>query len=340
MRFYFVTLTLVSALLLSLSGCVSTARSYGFPEQAFVFEEEQQESLNTPELTFYSKNQVITPAPNEVDDNQKIFEPLSCGETFCQMDWSGWLMRPFSSPDRQGIDLTYPYASTSDGRLAIHHGVEFPNPHGTAVRAAAGGEVIFAGIDDGGLIGPYQNFYGNVVILKHSGQFNDEDLYTLYGHLSSIDVKQGESLETGDILGKVGASGVASGSHLHFEVRYENNNYASTTNPVLWFSPLSDQNSTMTGTIAGRILDRFGKSVSETSITLQKLNTNGTVVKTYYLKTYAQDGINPHPALAENFALPDVPPGDYRLSFVVGTLYEVLFTLEPGMLGFINLQVK
>jgi hypothetical protein len=108
----------------------------------------------------------------------------------------------------------------------------------------------------------------------------------------------------------------------------------------LWFSPLVDQDSAKTGTIAGRILDRFGKPVSETSISLQKLDTTGEVEKSYYLKTYAQDGINPHPTLAENFALPDIPPGDYRLSVVVGTLYEVLFTLEPGMLGFINLQVK
>ncbi|MDW7754360.1 MAG: peptidoglycan DD-metalloendopeptidase family protein [Brevefilum sp.] len=340
MRFFFVTLILVSALLLSLSGCGSTARSYGFPEQAFVFEDEEKEVSNPPGVALGPGDQAAAPAPEEVNDNQKIIEQLSCGETYCQMKWPGMLLRPFSSPDWQRVDLTYPYGSTSDGRLAIHHGVEFPNPYGTAVRAAAGGEVVFAGTDDGGLIGLYQNFYGNVVVLKHPGLFNGEALYTLYGHLSSIEVAQSESLEPGDILGKVGASGVASGSHLHFEVRSENNNYASTTNPILWFSPLVDQDSAKTGTIAGRILDRFGKPVSETSITLQKLDRNGAVVKTYYLQTYAQDGINPHPALAENFALPDVPPGDYRLSVVVGTLYEVLFTLEPGMLGFINLQVK
>lgn len=340
MRFFFVPLILVSALLLPLSGCAGTARSYGFPQQAYVFEDEQQESLNTPELTFDSNNQVITPAPDKVDDNQKIFELFSCSEEVCQMDWSGWLTRPFFSPDRQRVDLTYPYASTSNGQLAIHHGVEFPNPHGTSVHAAARGEVIFAGTDGGDLIGPYRNFYGNVVVLKHPGLFNGEDLFTLYGHLSTIDVAQGEIVESGDILGKVGASGIASGSHLHFEVRYENNDYASTTNPVLWFSPLVDQDSEKSGTIAGRILDRFGKPVFETSITIQKLDTNGAVEKNYYLKTYAQDGINPHPALAENFALPDVPPGDYRLSVVVGTLYEVLFTLEPGELSFINVNVK
>jgi len=339
MRFFCVSLLLMSALL-PLSGCVSTARSYGFPQHAFVFEDEQQESINTPALILGQDNQAVTPEPEEVNDVQKIIENLSCGETYCQMEWSGWLLRPFSSPDRQRIDLTYPYASTSDGRFDIHHGVEFPNPHGAAVRAAAKGEVVFAGTDEDGLIGPYKNFYGNVVVLKHSGQFNDEDLYTLYGHLSSIDVAQGEILEPGDILGRVGASGIAIGSHLHFEVRYENNYYASTTNPVLWFLPLADQDSAKTATIAGRIFDQFGEPVSDTSITLQKLDRNGTVEKTYYLKTYAQEGINPHPALAENFALPDIPPGDYRLSVVVGTLYEVLFTLEPGTLGFINVHVK
>lgn len=340
MRFFSATLILIFVLMVPLSGCVVTARSYGLPEQETSLEDDQELISSTAALPGDSINQVATSTPCEITEIEKIVEALSCGENFCQTDWTGWLARPFTYPDRERIDLTYPYASTGDGSLAIHHGVEFPNPHGTLIHASAQGEVIYAGTDDEGFIGPYNNFYGNVVIIRHPGLFNGEDLYALYGHLSSIEVSQGEHIGIGDILGRVGASGVADGSHLHFEVRYGINDYAHSTNPVLWFSPLTNQSTGETGSLAGIIVDRYGKAVDEAAVTLQKLDENGQVEKTYYLMTYAKDGTNPHPALGENFTLPDLPPGDYRLSFVAGKLYAVFFTLDPGMLGFINLCVN
>lgn len=340
MRFFSATIILISILMVPLSGCVVPARSYGLPEQETSLEDDQELTSSTAALQGDSNNQAATPTPDEMTEIEKIVETLSCGENFCQMDWPGWLERPFTYPDHERIDLTYPYASTGDGRLAIHHGVEFPNPYGTLVHVSAKGEVIFAGADDGGIIGPFKNFYGNVVIIRHPGLFDGKDLYTLYGHLSSIEVSQGEQVEIGDILGRVGASGVAGGSHLHFEVRYGLNDYAHSTNPVLWFSPLNNQSTGETGSLAGSIVDRYGNPVCETSVTLQNLNETGQVEKTYYFMTYAQDGTNPHPALGENFTLPDLPPGDYRLSLVAGKLYEVFFTLDPGMLGFIKLRVN
>jgi murein DD-endopeptidase MepM/ murein hydrolase activator NlpD len=59
-----------------------------------------------------------------------------------------------------------------------------------------------------------QNGYGNVVVLRHGG-----DKTTLYGHLSRIDVHKGQHVDQGQRIGAVGATGWATGPHLHFEFR-------------------------------------------------------------------------------------------------------------------------
>lgn len=279
-----------------------------------------------------------TPTLQDLVETPDGPSPISCEQSFCQVDWPGWIIRPFSKPDRDWIDPTYPYASIGDGTLAIHNGVEFPNQYGTPVHAAAAGEVLYTGDDKELLFGPYTNFYGNVIILQHDNLFEGEDLFTLYGHLSTINVKEGDFIQAGDVLGQVGSTGVAGGSHLHFEVRYDMNNYQNSTNPVLWFSPIVNQSSGQTATLAGLIVDSSGKAMPEVSLTLERLSDEGEIEGHYYFKTYAKNGINSHPALDENFALPDIPPGDYRLTYISGKMYEVFFSLEPGKLGFINLQ--
>ena len=86
-----------------------------------------------------------------------------------------------------------------------HLGVDYAAPSGTAVRTVGDGVVDFAG---------QQNGYGNVVQIKHSNERS-----TLYAHLSRIDVKKGQRIEQGQRIGAVGATGWATGPHLHFEFR-------------------------------------------------------------------------------------------------------------------------
>ena len=86
-----------------------------------------------------------------------------------------------------------------------HLGTDFAAPTGTPVRTVGDGVVDFAGV---------QNGYGNVVYVKHQNQH-----VTVYAHLSRIDVRKGESVEQGQKLGAVGATGWATGPHLHFEFR-------------------------------------------------------------------------------------------------------------------------
>ncbi len=86
-----------------------------------------------------------------------------------------------------------------------HLGTDFAAPTGTAVRTVGDGVIEFAGV---------QNGFGNVVFVKHRNQH-----VTVYAHLSRIDVRQGQSVEQGQTLGAVGATGWATGPHLHFEFR-------------------------------------------------------------------------------------------------------------------------
>lgn len=89
-----------------------------------------------------------------------------------------------------------------------HYGIDYAAPKGTAVRAAAGGRVIFAGSKSG---------YGKVVEIMH-----DSGLKTLYGHLNSYSVKKGQRVKSGQKIAQVGNSGLSTGPHLHFGL-YKNN---------------------------------------------------------------------------------------------------------------------
>ena len=86
-----------------------------------------------------------------------------------------------------------------------HLGVDYGAPIGTAVRSVGDGTVEFAG---------WQNGYGNVIQLHH-----DATRSTLYAHLSHIDVKRGQHVDQGQVIGEVGMTGWATGPHLHFEFR-------------------------------------------------------------------------------------------------------------------------
>ncbi len=88
-----------------------------------------------------------------------------------------------------------------------HSGVDFPAPTRTLVHAAQNGRVVLA---------QELFFSGNTVVIDHG-----LGIYTLYGHLSEIDVKLGDALESGQVLGKVGATGRVTGSHLHWGLTVE-----------------------------------------------------------------------------------------------------------------------
>lgn len=233
------------------------------------------------------------------------------------------------------VDPTYRYGSTQGKTRVPHHGVEFPAAFGAPVLAAADGVVWYAGDDRQTLFAPWPNFYGNVVILEHT--FSSAlypRLYTLYAHLSRVDVSAGQAIRAGDTLGLVGMSGSATGSHLHFEVRLEAARYASTLNPELYLRPSAGR-----GALVLRLINQEGHFLS-TTLTLQGPTEEGNTFP-LAIETYATETINPQSRWQENIGLGNLPAGRYRLTYIYwGKLYEHWVVIEDGKLTVVQQRVK
>ncbi|MCU1448794.1 MAG: peptidase [Acidimicrobiales bacterium] len=114
-----------------------------------------------------------------------------------------------------------PGAITSPFGGARHHpGIDIDGVTGDPVTAAAPGTVLLAGGAPAGYSG-----YGNVVMIDHGN-----GIATLYAHLSRVDVAMGQAVEQGQLIGAIGATGLAFGDHLHFEVREA----GKPVDPMLW----------------------------------------------------------------------------------------------------------
>jgi peptidoglycan hydrolase-like protein with peptidoglycan-binding domain len=100
------------------------------------------------------------------------------------------------------------FGAPREGRRR-HAGIDFPVASGTLVQAGGVGTTIFAGYNRGG--------YGNLVVIQHRLGYT-----SWYAHLSRVTSWVGERVSGGTRIGYVGATGHATGPHLHFEVRYRN----------------------------------------------------------------------------------------------------------------------
>ncbi|MEV5953250.1 transglycosylase family protein [Streptomyces sp. NPDC051987] len=110
------------------------------------------------------------------------------------------LVAPVDAP----IGTPY-HAAGSHWSKGYHTGVDFLAPTGTSVKAVEAGQVVTAG---------WGGSYGYQVVIRHA-----DGRYTQYGHLSAISVRAGQSVSTGQRIGRSGSTGNATGPHLHFEVR-------------------------------------------------------------------------------------------------------------------------
>lgn len=118
--------------------------------------------------------------------------------------WRGELIRPLQGTITSEFGMRYhPILH----RYRMHTGVDIAAPEGTPIHAAGDGTVIVAS---------YLNGYGYTVVIDHG-----RGLTTLYGHCSELLVHVGETVHQGQVLARVGATGLATGPHCHFEVRVD-----------------------------------------------------------------------------------------------------------------------
>lgn len=106
-------------------------------------------------------------------------------------------------------------AGRNKGKRGYHTGVDYRDAVGTPVKATAAGTVSFAKFakPNSGYSG-----YGNAVVIQHT----DGTTQALYGHLSALNVKEGDSVKAGQIIGAMGSTGQSTGSHLHFQINKAN----------------------------------------------------------------------------------------------------------------------
>ena len=117
---------------------------------------------------------------------------------------------PYRKPVIGEVEFTSGFGVRSDpflGRPAMHTGLDFRAATGDPVRVTANGKVVNAGWSGG---------YGRMVEVDHGN-----GLSTRYGHLSEINVKIGQQVKIGDIIGEVGSTGRSTGPHLHYETRID-----------------------------------------------------------------------------------------------------------------------
>ncbi|MGQ9457817.1 MAG: peptidoglycan DD-metalloendopeptidase family protein [Anaerolineae bacterium] len=246
-----------------------------------------------------------TPTPTPAAGSEASFSPQPTAEEHY------WLSRPIAPPGNPEASRYYPYGTTAQGQYLLHHGVDLVNEMGTPVLAVADGRVVAAGDDHQVAYGPTTDFYGQVVILELDRRWQGRPIYCLYGHLSEVEVRVGDWVARGDVVGKVGMSGIALGPHLHLEVRVGENSYGATRNPELWLRPLPGM-----GTIAGRLVDAAGRMVPETLVTLHPASAPDK--RLWETWTYPEGEVNPDDVWPENFLFADVPEGEYVLKTQVG----------------------
>jgi len=150
------------------------------------------------------------PSPQRTEEANRLWAVLST--TGNQVYHTGTFIAPVTSTRRTsffGDRRVYQYSNGSSD-TSIHAGVDFGVPAGTRVAACGAGKVVIAGM---------RIVTGNSVIIEHA-----PGIYSLYYHLNSICVQEGDIIETGTLLGLSGSTGLSTGPHLHWEIRVSTEN--------------------------------------------------------------------------------------------------------------------
>lgn len=137
-------------------------------------------------------------------------------------------------------EITFPYGAHSDAYAdGFHKGDDFAARKGAKVVAAVSGKVVHAGPNKFGAWRGWGKSYGIQVIVDND-KFADgsSGLWAGYMHLSEVSVKVGQRVEKGQPIGKVGATGNTSGSHLHFEIQKSRfwGGRRGSVNPAKWLN--------------------------------------------------------------------------------------------------------
>jgi murein DD-endopeptidase MepM/ murein hydrolase activator NlpD len=212
----------------------------------------------------------------------------------------------------------------------VHTGVDIPASKGTPVLAAGPGTVVWAGY--GVYRGGYDKTdpYGLAVTIRHDFGYQNQILYTIYGHLDEIDVVEGQHVDIGERLGLVGETGKVTGPHLHFEVRLGENSFFTTRNPELWLVPPIGW-----GIIAGRVMDTYEQLLNDQMIII----TDPKIEQNWFAWSYGKTTVNSDAYYQENLVVGDMPAGTYLLRIAYGGVnFTAQIEVQPGMVNYFTFR--
>lgn len=146
---------------------------------------------------------VLEEASRAIEARIRAMQQTPRGRARLLRAWTGRFIRPVDGEITSRFGMRYhPILH----RYRMHTGVDFGAPTGAPIRAAADGEVVMAS---------YMRGYGNTVVIDHGG-----GVTTLYAHCSALLVNEGQTVQQGQVIARVGSTGLSTGPHLHFEVRH------------------------------------------------------------------------------------------------------------------------
>jgi murein DD-endopeptidase MepM/ murein hydrolase activator NlpD len=148
-------------------------------------------------------------------NNEKIRQLTMQGSP--DMAWQGSFIRMAGAIRANFADHRYYFYKGREIDQAFHMGVDIASVAHAAVPAANNGKIVFA---------DWLGIYGNTVIIDHGA-----GLFSLYAHLSVINVAEGQEVKRGQIIGQTGFTGLAGGDHLHFAMLV----HGVFVNPVEWW---------------------------------------------------------------------------------------------------------
>jgi murein DD-endopeptidase MepM/ murein hydrolase activator NlpD len=186
---------------LTIAGSLSIARAMGSAAPEAVPSRQENSytrtlsALASPDDTFGLLRTVLESLESRLHDVRSGVDKRNALAAATPSIWPahGWLSSSMG-PRRDPVS----------GEADFHPGLDIVGDKGEPVYATAAGRVVHAG---------YQGAYGNLIVIDHGF-----GLETRYGHLSRFNVKQGSRVNRGDVIGSVGATGRATGSHLHYEI--------------------------------------------------------------------------------------------------------------------------
>jgi murein DD-endopeptidase MepM/ murein hydrolase activator NlpD len=242
-----------------------------------------------------------------------------------------FFVRPIAANQIDFILPDYRYGGLFQGTDIVHTGIDIPADYGTPVLAAAPGTIVWAGY---GLYSELKSNkkdpYGQAIVIKHDFGYNGHSLYTVYAHLSEIDVAEGQWVDTGTQIGLVGNTGFTTGPHLHFEVRVAENSYFTSRNPELWLVPPQGW-----GVLVGSVLTTYGALHASQKVYVQSMDND----QSWSVYTYGKEAVQPDDYYGENLVLSDLPAGRYKVLVpYLGSLFDHEVIIAPGQVTYFKFK--